>query len=75
MGGELEYRIGKLELRPGDVVVVKVDRRHLTPEVAQRLHAAVRTALSDDERNKVLILDAEVELSVLTKAEIEARTK
>jgi hypothetical protein len=68
---DFEYRIGKLALSPDDVLVVKVDGR-VPRELFERIAGYVRSHLGDDVR-KVLVIDSQVDLSVLTRDEINRR--
>jgi leucyl aminopeptidase (aminopeptidase T) len=61
--------IAKLLLQPGDVLVVRVPI--VTHVLAERIHESMRNSLPPGVR--VLVVDRDVELSVLTRAEIEAR--
>lgn len=62
---ELEFDIARLELERGDILVVKSPRvgERPMPDLSYFLPAGVR----------VLFIPPDVELSVLTKAEIDAR--
>jgi hypothetical protein len=60
---DLEFRIARLELEAGDILVVKTDRKHN--------HDVMRSLVPGGVR--VLYIPSDVELSVLTKAEIESR--
>ncbi|CAO3446639.1 hypothetical protein [Azospirillum argentinense] len=64
---DLEYRIGKLSLTPGDALVVKFGRT-VTVEEAQRAIKGVKAAVG--EAVPVLILDSSAELSVMSKSDI-----
>lgn len=66
--GDLE--IAKLQLAPGDVLVVKIDRM-VPSEVLDRLQSHVAVKVPDGV--KVLVIDPAITLSVLTRAEIEAK--
>ena len=66
---DLEYKVAKLELGSDDVLVVKVDAI-LSGETSHRLHDAIRNITG---HKKVLVLGQEFNLSVLTRAQIEAR--
>ena len=68
---DLEYRIAKLSVSPGDVLVVKVDRP-ITNESGASIRDSVASYLPTGAR--VLVLGDAIDLSVLTKAEIDART-
>jgi hypothetical protein len=63
--------IAKLSLGAGDVLVVTVPDLG-KPEMLEPLARAIRNSLPDGA--KYLILYDHVDLSVLTRAEIEART-
>lgn len=65
----LEFRIAKLSLDPGDVLVVKVDKI-ITAEVAAMIKKQVFEATGN---RRVLVLDKNIDLAVLTSSEIEAR--
>jgi hypothetical protein len=66
--GTLE--IGNLRLMPGDVLVVRTDRI-TSAETDKRIRDSVSPLLP--QGCKVLVINPGVELSVLTKGEIEAR--
>jgi hypothetical protein len=66
-----DAEIGKLDLAPGDILVVKVDRM-IPSETADRIAAHVKPKLPDGVQ--VLVIDPAIELSVLTRAEIDAKT-
>lgn len=62
---EIEFEIAKLELRPGDVLVARLTR--IVPsEALARLRAFLARELPD---TKVLVIDAQVDLSIVSKAE------
>lgn len=63
MADDLELRIARLELEAGDVLVVKTDLKTAHDVLRDLVPAGVR----------VLYMPSDVELSVLTKAEIEER--
>jgi len=69
---KLDFRIGKLSLAPGDALVVKVDH-----PLSEKMAAAIRSHLDPHlpEGVKALILGREIDLAVLTKADIDARTE
>lgn len=67
---ELELRIARLELGPGDMIILQADKI-LSREQADRIREYVRLAVGNDRR--VLLLSGGIELSVLTKTEIDAR--
>lgn len=60
-----EYRIAKLELAPGDILVVKCSK---LPN-----HEVLSTVVPNGVR--ILYVPPDVELSVLTRAEIEERAR
>ncbi len=64
--GTLE--IGKLQLAPGDVLVVKTDRP-MSQDVTERVRKHLKGLLPQNVT--IMIIDRGVELSVLTKTEIE----
>lgn len=57
-----EFTITKLDAKPGDTLVIRVDHT-LTREIADRIRAAVEPNLP--ELVKVLVIGKDVELSVL----------
>jgi hypothetical protein len=65
----LEFRIAKLSLNPSDVLVIKVDHV-ISVEMAQRIKKAV---LDSIDHRRIIVLDSQTELAVLTSSEIEAR--
>lgn len=69
MPDDLELRIGKLNLAPGDVLVLKSAER-FSPDAIARITLYVRRVCGPQHR--VLILDGGIDLAVLTRAEIDA---
>jgi hypothetical protein len=67
---DLEYGIGRLRLEPGDVLVIKI-AGGISTELVARFRAEAKHVLGED--TKVLVLGDRVDLSILTKAEIEAK--
>jgi hypothetical protein len=67
---DIEFKIARLDLRPGDILVVRCPFL-ITDTTALRLGAAVREATGG---HRALILDGGMDLAVLTAAEIEARS-
>lgn len=71
---DLETKIAKLDLAPNDILVVKVTHHVISRAMADSLKAGIKDALGPEHAaTRVLILDRGMELSVLTKAEIEDR--
>lgn len=70
MTQSLQFKIEKLELKKGDVLVAKFGMR-LSPEARQQVAAQLRTATPVG--TKVLIIDPGIDLSVMTAADIAAR--
>ncbi len=66
---EIEFKIARLEMKPGDVLVIRSKER-LPRVMIDRLGDLVKPILRG---NKCLILDGGLDLAVLTPAEIEAR--
>jgi hypothetical protein len=66
-----EFDIAKLRLAPGDVLVVRC-KYPLTTDTVRRVHSHVTAFLPPDVRT--MIIPQEVELSVLTKADIDVMT-
>jgi hypothetical protein len=72
MADDLDFRIAKLEVKPGDVLVVKIATR-ITEQIAHDLKLRFEARLPDGV--KVLVLDSGIDLSVLSFEEIERRAK
>jgi hypothetical protein len=72
MADDLDFRIAKLEVKPGDVLVVKIATR-ITDQIAHDLKLRFEARLPDAV--KVLVLDSGIDLSVLSFEEIERRAK
>jgi hypothetical protein len=66
-----EFDIAKLRLAPGDVLVVRC-KYPLTSDSGARIHSHVRKFLPPDVRT--MIIPQDIELSVLTKADIDVMT-
>ncbi len=66
---DIEFKIARLELRPGDVLVVRTKQR-LSRAQIDRLADLIKPAIGS---HRCLILDSDTDLAVLTPAEIEAR--
>lgn len=64
------FEIGKLQLKDGDVLIVKTERP-MSNDVTERVRKHLKGLLPRDVT--VMIIDRGVELSVLTKTEIEER--
>ncbi len=64
------FEIGKLQLQDGDILVVKTDRP-MSIEATERARKHLKGLLPRDVT--IMIIDRGVELSVLTKSEIEER--
>ncbi len=67
----LELAIAKLVLKPGDVLVVKINHT-LSHDVLGRARDQVQNNIPKGVQ--VLLIDNSIDLSVLTQADIEART-
>lgn len=66
-----EFSISKMQLGPGDILVLRAPVA-LSFTSAEHIRAYLRQSLPEGQR--VLILEPGFELSVLTKADVEART-
>lgn len=64
------FEIGKLQLKDGDVLVVKTDRP-MSHDVTEKVRKHLKGLLPRDVT--IMIIDRGVELSVLTKTEIDQR--
>lgn len=67
---DIEFKIARLDLRPGDILVVKC-RDRLTRETVVRLQEVIRATAPG---HKGLILERGMDLAILTAAEIELRS-
>lgn len=67
----LEYTLRRLKMEPNDVLVVRCTKS-ISNEASRRLHKAARNILG--ENAKVLVVDPELDISILTAAEIETRS-
>jgi hypothetical protein len=64
------FEIGKLQLKDGDVLVVKTDRP-MSHDATERARKHLKSLLPRDVT--IMIIDQGVDLSVLTRTEIEER--
>lgn len=62
MADDLDYRIAKLEVRPGDLLVMKC-KGCIDNETARRIKGQFTGLLPD--RAKVIVIDDQTDLSVL----------
>jgi hypothetical protein len=69
---DIEFKITKLELGPGDILAVRT-RRTLTSVVAAEMTARLERRLGLPGR--VLIVDAETDLAVIAKVENKRAAK
>jgi hypothetical protein len=67
---DIEFKIARLDLRPGDVLVVKCQDR-LTTETVRHMQAVIKEACRG---HRALILERGMDLAILSAAEIEARS-
>ena len=70
MTDDLEFRIARIDLRPGDTLVLKYPRP-LSQEQRRNLMEAMKSASGG---HRVMVLDGGLDLAVLTAAEIAERT-
>ena len=66
-----EWRIAKLELKPGDVLVLKLSLINYGQEAMSKLAKYLAPIVGD--ANKVLVLKADDDIAVLTREQIDAR--
>jgi hypothetical protein len=66
-----EYEIGRLRMEVGDVLVVKV-HASLPGEVAQKIRQQITSQIPGNA--PVIVIDKNVDLSILTRSEIEKRS-
>lgn len=67
-----DYRIAKLEVKPGDIVVVKIDciiREELRTRIGEYFKPITEKGV------KILVIEKGVDLSVLTFDEIQSRAQ
>lgn len=64
------YEIAKLRMEPGDVLVIKV-HAVLTADVAKKIRDQIANQIPG--KAPVILIDKNVDLSLLTRAEIEQR--
>jgi hypothetical protein len=64
----IEFQIAKLELRPGDILVVK-SARPLSAETAARLRQILEQAVGG---HRCMVLESGLDLSILTIADLQA---
>lgn len=67
--GDLEFKIARLDLRPGDIVVLKSPKA-ISKQQADGMRQIIPEALGG---HKALILDNGMDIAVLTAAEIAER--
>ena len=65
-----ETVVAKMNLAPGDILVVKVNH-HIPAEAHVRIRDKMAAILPDGVQ--CIVIDSSVDLSVLTRAEIEAK--
>jgi hypothetical protein len=65
-----DVEIGKLHLKPGDVLVVRTESR-IPMQVSERIRDLVQPKLPSGVQ--CLVIDPGIDLSVLTRAEIDAK--
>ena len=70
MTNDSEYKIARMDLRPGDVLVVRCNYM-LSGTMAGVIQSHIGDAAPG---HKVIVLDRDTELSVLTAAEVESPT-
>jgi hypothetical protein len=64
------FEIAALRLQPGDVLVVKTDRQ-VSPDIAERIRKHLKSILPQGVNT--LVINPDIELSVLSRSEIEAK--
>lgn len=67
---DIEFKIARLDLRPGDILVLKLRDQVPTWEM-DRFRKIMQEITGD---HKCLVLENGVDLAILTAAEIEARS-
>jgi hypothetical protein len=67
---EFEFRIARLELKPGDILVVKIKSARPSSSHLKDLKAAIERVY----RGPCLIFDETMDLAVLTREDIEQRS-
>lgn len=67
---DIEFKIARLDLRPGDILVVKCQDR-LQRDTVLHMQEVIKRACPS---HRALILERGMDLAILTAAEIEARS-
>lgn len=65
-----DVEIAKLSLAPGDVLVIRLQGR-VTDDVQRRVQSILKSKLPEGVNS--LVIDSAVDISVLSRAEIEAK--
>lgn len=66
---DISFTISKLDLKPGDIVIIRC-RQRLTQDGVNRLRETMKLAMPDQ---KALVLEDGMEIAVLTKADLERK--
>jgi serine phosphatase RsbU (regulator of sigma subunit) len=66
---DLEYRIAKLTLQPGDVIVFKTDKM-LTAETAHRIRESIKEIVP---HVRALVLDGGAEIEIMTSRQLREK--
>ena len=61
---ELEFQVAKLEMQPGDVLVVSMSSRNYTPHRAHHLFMGFKSVLPEGTR--LVVVEEGTDLSVIT---------
>lgn len=72
-GADPDYQLARLHLEPGDILVVKIHDQIQDEAHIERIRANAKL-LFGDACPAILVLDANVDLSILTRTEIESRS-
>lgn len=66
---DLEFKIARLDLQPGDILVLKC-KQHLPREACDRIRDMMKNVTAG---HKTIVLDGGLEIAILTAAEIAER--
>lgn len=65
---DIEFKIARLELGPDDILVVRVDERHLSTKMVHRLREILHQATGG---RKCLVIEKGLDLAVLAQNEMD----
>ncbi len=68
----VEWKIARLEVKPGEVLIVKLLDQLIGPEIVDGLRATFKKALPD---SKIIVIDPGFNLSVISERDLNAKTE